>query len=150
MDLYSISTYIVTRKITSQSIPSYSRVQDVEVDNNGSIYISGEVDSTYFENEYGHGRHSYNNYVLKISDEGELHWLKKLGTSSIGHDVRVLGDGKIQMAGFWRDYSNIKNDDLFSVKLDQTGRVIDLEEKIHSGNGHSFNHPLSLLMDMVP
>jgi hypothetical protein len=113
------------------------QLQSAVSDNNGNIYAVGNVTQSL----------GASMTVLKLSDAGDLEWIKKVGLTgyneSFGKDVIVSSSGSIYSCGFARNVQN--NYDLIIAKISNPGIVQWIKTYDIGGNNES---PVNILCDI--
>lgn len=136
--------------IWSKTIPG--NAENMDIDQNGNIYIGGSFTSTLLD--YGNGLTLTNNYsgtldcfVIKCNPDGDPLWVKGYGNINHEYDIRVHVDksDRINVTGWFNSNQlTIENStyqlngsyDMFFIKLDHEGNV--LFHKAGGGSGDDY------------
>ena len=107
---------------------------DIAIDSNGNIYVTGYYKSTfYYNNDSLLNRGSADVFVAKIDSQGIIQWVKGFGHlgNDIGNAIIVDNNEKVYVSGTFGDsltidgqqllsYSNYNN---FLIQLDNSGQL---------------------------
>ncbi|WP_420603387.1 hypothetical protein [Flagellimonas sp.] len=118
--------------------------------NDGSFVLTGASESNDFDIKNPNG--SYDFWVIKVSDKGELLWEKSFGGSGIdkAYDIVKTNDGGYVIAGntFSTDTDISKNNgesDVWLIKIDTNGNLV--WEKTYGGTAFDAARGIGLTAD---
>lgn len=109
--------------------------EGITIDNSGNTYIAGRFKgSASFGSEFSFDSgNSYNGFVAKLNDKGEVEWAKNFdGASNRGYGITVDESGNTFVTGKFADTTNFDNntsltskggDDVFITKLNDKGEI---------------------------
>lgn len=135
LKLDSLGNYLWSTHFTVSVSSSINNFEDITIDMDGNIYVSGWFTDTLFH-PLGFLVSSGNldAFIAKFSNDGSLIWIKKiggLGENSI-RDITLDANQQLWITGYYYNSLEIENDTLFNpisfytifvAKLDASGQI---------------------------
>ncbi|MCX7743177.1 MAG: hypothetical protein N2167_01295 [Flavobacteriales bacterium] len=131
----SLGNYLWSTYFSVSTSSSINNFEDITVDGDGNIYVSGWFTDTLFH-PLGFIKTSgyLDAFIAKFSTSGSLIWIKKMGGTGENsiRDITLDANHHLWIAGYYHDALELDNDTLYSpisyytiyiAKLDTSGQI---------------------------